>query len=293
MKPKRATLAVLVCIVAAIGLFSFRSRYAEPSYAGKSLSQWLQVYEESGSCDPDEPDAAQAIRAIGTKAIPFLIHWICYHEPKWKEQARWLFNRSVGRFQPSWMIADTTQLTQSRAHFGFRVLGPSAASAVPALHDLMMQDDQTTRVLAAMSLGGVGKPALPVLLEDLKTDNEQVFYRACIALREMRTNAEPAIPILIAALDDSREAVRYSAAMTLGQLHLRPEVVVPALIPQLQKGKDSLSVLYALGEFGPAAGEAVPLIVPLLDNSNDGVRDRATRALREIAPQALTNAPPQ
>jgi len=46
----------------------------------------------------------------------------------------------------------------------------------------------------------------------------------------------------------------------------------------------------ALAYFGPLARPAVPRIVPLLHADDDDARAGAWNALREIDPEALTNA---
>ena len=52
----------------------------EPSYAGHTLSYWLNA--PASAEQPDE--AVRAIQAIGTNAIPTLLRWINYEPTPWK-----------------------------------------------------------------------------------------------------------------------------------------------------------------------------------------------------------------
>jgi hypothetical protein len=87
---KRFILILLACGVVVIGLVAFRSTDPGPSYQGKTLKDWMNIY-----CWPDNPtavdlfprkvffegrearqnEAADAVRHIGTNAIPTFLAW--------------------------------------------------------------------------------------------------------------------------------------------------------------------------------------------------------------------------
>ena len=58
----------------------------EPVYQGKSLSFWLQGYIQGGSYIGvwPEPEVDEAVRQIGTNAIPALLHMLRAHDSKLK-----------------------------------------------------------------------------------------------------------------------------------------------------------------------------------------------------------------
>src|SRR5690349_4235483 len=57
-------------------------RPTEPSYAGHSLSYWLRrTYHPDPSISGQ---AEEAIRSIGTNAVPMLIQWLSERDPEWK-----------------------------------------------------------------------------------------------------------------------------------------------------------------------------------------------------------------
>ncbi|MCX6929421.1 MAG: HEAT repeat domain-containing protein [Verrucomicrobia bacterium] len=70
---------------------------------------------------------------------------------------------------------------------------------------------------------------------------------------------------------------------------------MPVLI-EIAQHSDPISqswAISALSDFGRDALAAVPVLLPFLSSTNAFVRDAATNALLEIAPDALTNAPVQ
>jgi hypothetical protein len=111
-------------------------REREPEYNGGALSAWLA---RCGSTNQAESRAAvDAIRHIGTNALPFLLRWIQY-EPGWKD--------SLGRKILGWpvigsrrdvqrLIWNMTQYRAITAVNGFRILGSQANPALPELQRL-------------------------------------------------------------------------------------------------------------------------------------------------------------
>lgn len=85
---------------------------------------------------------------------------------------------------------------------------------------------------------------------------------------------------------------RERAADALGGLHIDPEVVVPALTNLVQDSSPAARfiAIMALGRFGPAARPAAPLILETLKTRED-LQWVSKNALREIAPEMLTNGP--
>jgi hypothetical protein len=110
-----------------------------------------------------------------------------------------------------------------------------------------------------------------------------------------RTEARSAVPFLVACLDDKEDAVACAAAEVLGNLALSNSVVVPALAMNLQSTNAARRAHAARGlaGFGRAAEAVAPQLQHLLTDPSQTIRDEARRALEQIAPEALTNAPPQ
>jgi hypothetical protein len=49
---------------------------AEPTYKGRTLSQWLAAYDKADEGSAEEQQAVAAIHSMGTNAIPYLTRWI-------------------------------------------------------------------------------------------------------------------------------------------------------------------------------------------------------------------------
>ena len=82
----RLLLAVVVAIfVIVTALLLVRSRFGGPSYGGRSLAEWVKDY---GRRDSNQLLAAEAIRAIGTNALPSLLKWLDYQPSNWRIQAQ-------------------------------------------------------------------------------------------------------------------------------------------------------------------------------------------------------------
>jgi len=67
-------------LLGVIVIGAFRSR--EPEYGGKRLSEWVMAYADYTSPTSDSQQIDDAIRHIGTNAIPYLLDWIRYEPPQ-------------------------------------------------------------------------------------------------------------------------------------------------------------------------------------------------------------------
>lgn len=152
-------LAAATLIAAAAGgvwLWCWR----EPSYKGKSLSEWLRLGEQFGwsyqmmpvaiagaavylavpnprlSPVPSKPEMAQveeALRAMGPKAIPPMLTMLEARDPAWKVKLmNWLDKQSAVKVKFT-----KANSYQKRALIGLTVLGPLATNTVPAIQKAM------------------------------------------------------------------------------------------------------------------------------------------------------------
>jgi HEAT repeat protein len=149
---------------------------------------------------------------------------------------------------------------------------------------------------------------LPGLLKQLKADYIPTRTRAAKTFRYIGTPAQSAIPQLFDALNDPEAVVRQEVIFALGRIcwiNTPPQPkdtpkVVRALIPSLKDGTDAendlnrnrLFALQALGNIGPAAAEAVPAIILLLNDKKANARSNAALALGNIGGTAAAKAIP-
>ena len=125
---------IVVCVFAGIALFAFRSR--EPVYQERPLSAWLEDldYGQPSFRREAVPQAEEAVRQIGTNAVPFLVGMMrCKDSPFRKKMVALCSKQSFIKFnfRPP---ADTLQW---RGALGIYVLGPAGKAAIPELINLL------------------------------------------------------------------------------------------------------------------------------------------------------------
>src|SRR6266480_1197120 len=86
---------LLVC-----GLF----REREPEYGGKRLSEWVQVLGAHAANGGDAHLADEAIRHIGTNALPYLLKWLSYETPNWKFKLYEIVDKTVKKRPDDWFV---------------------------------------------------------------------------------------------------------------------------------------------------------------------------------------------
>jgi len=91
----------------------------------------------------------------------------------------------------------------------------------------------TTEEISMDALGRIGAPAVPALVEVLRSGDAATRLKVVETLGRMGEDAKEAVPDLIRALDDSDAEVRKAAARTLGRIGPAAKEAVPALVRQL------------------------------------------------------------
>ena len=315
---KRVQIALALLLVAALGMVCWQVLgLREPVYQAKRLSLWLQGYNPDG----DSPEVDEALRTMGTNAIPVLLENLQAKDSVLKVH--------LAAFGLHYTPAETRHL---RAQKGLSALGAEASNAVPALIEIYQQNFASSAREAAantlVEIGPAAKMAIPVLIKSAASTNSDVRAFALYTLgrmalesetvvpvlikglhdpdREVRFNAafglealafmggdaKPAIPALVETLKDSHPSARASAATALGHIHSEPALVIPALIEMLRDPdvQQHANAATALGEFGNDGKPAVAPLIELLSQGNQDARKAATTALKAIDPVAAARA---
>ena len=236
-------LVLLVCLTGFLAWQFLHSR--EPVYQGKPLTAWLEQFSTNhfthrgGVADKQ---AEEAIRQIGTNALPLLLKLITSKDSPFKKRMEAILPK---RWQGP-LVSRQAWDRQMLGAYGFVALGTVAEPAVRTLIDLASGTDPDIRYFAVYALGHLGSAA------------------------------KPAIPLLIKRLEDPVEHVRGDAMNGLAGIHLQPELVVPVFIQYAgDSERDSgtrYTAIQGLGYFGSEAKAAVPTLLRLLNDPDANIR---------------------
>lgn len=210
-------------------------------------------------------------------------------------------------------------------------IGASAKSALPLLLEILASDKSPAirqqAVFAVSQIGfGDQEAVLPALIAAMEKDDE-VMVAAASVIGSWGEQGAPAIPSLVNALRSGNYRVREVAARSLGQIGPRAKEAVPSLMKQFNglRNSNRLETAYALwqiegyepgrkylldalknadkekvserartisllGTMTPPPKEAVPLLVVALKDPETFIRKSAAFALRSIDPEAAEKA---
>jgi hypothetical protein len=148
-------IGVVATLVIVAGVVAYLYRSKEPSYQGMTLTEWLDKAEAASMAawgrqegKPSWETCEQAIRSMGTNAIPFLLKYQTIKENRFEANLREkLGYRLSFRFHMREPLA-----WRGLAVNGFAALGTNAVDATPALMRIAKSTDRTDSAYALMSL---------------------------------------------------------------------------------------------------------------------------------------------
>ena len=88
-KPGQACLVVLTGMAVIVAAAILWPQPREPIHQGRPLRAWLEEFDQSYGTT-NYRAASQAIQAIGTNTLPFLIRYLRYQDPSFHRQLIWL-----------------------------------------------------------------------------------------------------------------------------------------------------------------------------------------------------------
>jgi HEAT repeat protein len=131
-----------------------------------------------------------------------------------------------------------------------------------------------------------GPAALPVLLELVNDEDQDVRNAALIALGELSEyRSEEIVPVLLDALNDSHPKTRALAALSLYYACSETEIVVPRLIGMLSDRDEHVrgDAGESLVQMGLRCPRAVPQLIQGLKNPSASVRTELVDVLIQVA----------
>jgi len=255
---RRRKLGFLVVVAVGIGTtLWFVVHPRDPVYQGEPLSYWFDQFNTT-----NRPQAAIAIRQIGTNAVPFLLK-----KAKSKDGDT-LYERLY-----------RTIYYRAPAVLQRRLPLPKP-----------IENNYDYRVAPALQL--LGLPAVPQLIEAMGDKHPKVRLAAVRVTRLNGLEANAAVPTLVKLVNDSNGEVRVEAVCALSVMGPHKKLAVQALIGALNdsnRGPKPGMTVYVkenaarvLGEIGPEARASVSPLTRLLSDTNSYAREQAAIALWRI-----------
>ena len=170
-----------------------------------------------------------------------------------------------------------------------RILGRKGKTAAAALEGLLKDEAPRVRIAAAAALmqvtpkdAGRVKEAMEVLSAGLESKDSATRRAAATATGTAGAPAGPLTGKLVGLLKDSDEVVRVSALQSISMLGSAAADAVPALIPLLDNADMAIDTADALGRIGAAARPALPRLAVMLSSDQPAMRRAALRGMAQI-----------
>jgi HEAT repeat protein len=180
---------------------------------------------------------------------------------------------------------------------GFEVLGSQASPAIAELKRIVADPKANSDGAAGgamYALSCIGEPAFPTLKAMIKDSRSAIREQAiiCIAFpSRLGTNTMAAVLLLCEALEDADRRVAAMAAHCLNQFPEQADITIPALTRGLTNSDRLIKqrCVTTLSTYRNRAKAAVPELTAMLHDSDFTIRVIVTNALKQIAPEVLTN----
>jgi HEAT repeat protein len=242
MRPTQHRLGVRLALLPLLAVLSAPVRAEEePRYEGKPLRHYLGLLKGR---DPEVDAVADLpvwdLHRVGRPAVPALVA----------------------------ALRDQDPLTRHFAASGLEKLRSEAREAVPALLSARKDPDAPVRLQVLRALARIAPEmpeVVPALVEILQTAGEADQAEAARLLGRLGDRGRAALPALAKAAQSPQREVRPAVAAALVRIARDQE----ALALLMREGADSspvyrLPAVQALGDAGPAALAAVPLLIRCL-----------------------------
>jgi len=197
----------------------------EPVYGGRRLSEWIESYRVVGLgffmvTNSRSVETDEAIRHLGTNAVPYLLDWLRYERPSWKRSLERSVRPTVEQLKPSWELTDHKEARAARAMYALIALGPRAEGAIGELVSLLNDPQASTGAArAANILPHLGTAGLPPVLAVLTNQQANADLRNFVAAESQSVQTDRAsIPALQQLLQDPDQGMRGFATNTLRTL---------------------------------------------------------------------------
>lgn len=229
-----------------------------------ALSPLVDSLRDSDFCVAEK--SALALGGLGDAAVPSLLGALKSNNAAARRGAA----RSLGHMSPE-------------------IHAQVAAVLLPDL----LNKDPFLRGETAMNVTAMGKVGVPIFLEALKQNDDDLRQRAVDGLGEIGIVTPDVLDALIGLFNDPQRTIRLKASVVLGRMGQRDESVYKKVAPGLaSKDKNVvLGTLRALGGMGGNAEPSIAQMVFFLNESSDAdVRNEAAESLINMGTHASLTA---
>jgi peptidoglycan/xylan/chitin deacetylase (PgdA/CDA1 family) len=290
----------------------------EPVYHNRTLSAWLQDLVEvdyrGGAGAISEADqvrreqAIEAIREIGPNSVPWLLRWIS-SSPE-RASVRDKLQALIEKLDWFKLKLPERRDRSAIAVAGFRVLGPAATNALPALGRRLLDRGHSHAVIECLC--AIGPVAFPEVLRAVTNSQPNVQSAAVLYLTELGCQIGPAVlPVFVnvvtnrlctarsqsdalrglgdlgpiareltpwveSIMRDPKHPLAGAAMPILAELSDKPEQYVPFFSERLLDGSLAQHAAFALSQSGP---DGVSPLLQALTNANPMIANPAFVAL--------------
>ena len=186
------------------------------------------------------------------------------------------------------MVPDQEPRVRVAAAMAIAKVGPAAKSSITPLVNGLGDANDEVRESSAIALARIAPgndTAIPAIVKALREGDARTKAGASMAIARLGPLAPAAVDPLISALKDADQSVVTTARLALVKLGYE---AVPGLVKAL-RGDDVESrvlVMGVLGQIGPDAAAAADMLVYLLQDPSQKVRDSAVYALGQLGTEA-------
>ncbi len=182
------------------------------------------------------------------------------------------------------MVPDQEPRVRVAAAMAIAKVGPAAKSSITPLVNNLGDANDEVRESAAIALARIAPgndTAIPAIVKALREGDARTKAGASLAIARLGPLAPAAVDPLINALKDADQSVVTTARLALVKLGYE---AVPGLVKAL-RGDDvdgRVLVMGVLGQIGTDAAAAADMLVFLLQDPDQKIRDSAVYALGQI-----------
>ena len=274
--------AVVLGVLVVMAGLVYLTRPHEPTYQGKTLSDWIVPFCSQTSTGlymlggPQNFEQLQPVRRavsqIGTSGVPYLTAKLMRRESPLHRKLR-----ELAKKQPITFIRLTDpHAAKIRAIRALAVLGSRARAAIPALSAQL--PDSVLSDHAAYALSAMGPDGFRALID------------------QFTNMALPGRMVTAITLSSPGSFYRGENSNYADTNGITFELLIEGLSRVIESGPMGfrMSAIMRLNQLGPAASNAIPAVLQVVNGVGIGERQEAVRALAHIAPPevaipALTN----